>query len=581
MKNILIKTAYLGILSLLLSGCIDESIPTSYATGDQVGGSESALESLANSSAAFMYSYNYFGSFSNQEFGYPAMMLMRDAMTDCPYVTTNYNHFSTPWGSLVDFSSSRAKQPWRYYYRMILNANNTIIAVGNPEEATQKIQELYANALVYRAMSYMDLTRMYEYKKTGVSKLDSEAESNGVMGLTVVVIDENFDTKNSENNPRVPFYHIYRFIMNDLNKAEKYLANYKRTSKIRADLSVVQALKARMWLEMATRFQKYPQDLQAQIAHENDSELEKYDKLGVTTATQCYEKAAEYSRSVINKYSPLTEAQWHSKTEGFNDAKVASWIFAITINSIDAVYSRVNNFYSNCVTEFSRGYSRSQYHCYRMIDKRLFDQIDDNDWRKVTWISPDDAGKKPVPAKYHTLLDDTEWALRDAYVGFKFRPNNGDVSDDYTNALQVDFPIIRVEEMYFIEAEAKAYAEGLSSGVNSLAYFMNNFRMSSGAYEITPSNIDDFVDNYLVTQKRIELWGEGLAFFDIKRRELAITRGYKNSNWISSYRYNTLPGFTPSWFNLYVPNEGEASLNKAIKMNPDPQVYDVYTLWTE
>ena len=57
----------------------------------------------------------------------------------------------------------------------------------------------------------------------------------------------------------------------------------------------------------------------------------------------------------------------------------------------------------------------------------------------------------------------TEWALRDAYVGFKFRPHQGDVSDDYNNALQTDFPIIRVEEMYFIEAEAKAYAEGLAS----------------------------------------------------------------------------------------------------------------------
>lgn len=106
---------------------------------------------------------------SSQEFGYPAMMIIRDALTDCPYVTTNYNHFNTPWGSLVDFSSGRSGQPWRYYYRMILNSNNTIIAVGDPEEATERTQHFYGNALVYRAMSYMDLMRMYEYKKTGGS----------------------------------------------------------------------------------------------------------------------------------------------------------------------------------------------------------------------------------------------------------------------------------------------------------------------------------------------------------------------------------------------------------------------------
>lgn len=138
----------------------------------------------------------------------------------------------------------------------------------------------YGNALAYRALSYMDLTRLYEYKKTGVASLDGQAESNGIYGLTVVIIDENFDVTLAQNNPRVPFYHMYRFIMTDLNRAEHYLQGYVRSSKIRADLSVVESLKARMWLEIATRFQKYPEDLQTQIAHENDEDLAIYDKLG-------------------------------------------------------------------------------------------------------------------------------------------------------------------------------------------------------------------------------------------------------------------------------------------------------------
>ena len=110
---------------------------------------------------------------------------------------------------------------------------------------------------------------------------------------------------------------------------------------------------------------------------------------------------------------------------------------------------------------------------------------------------------------------------------------------------------------------------------------MNSNRYNGGTYNISPSDVDDFVDNYLLTQKRIEFWGEGLSFFDIKRREIPIIRGYKGTNWITSYRYNSRFGYTPSWLNLYLPNEGEASLNKAIKLNPDPQVYDVYDLWTE
>lgn len=579
MKKILFRLILLYLPVLFFVGCIDETNPTSYATSNQIGVSETALESLANSTAAFMYSYDYFGSLSAQEFGYPAMMIIRDALTDCPYVTTSYNQFNSYWCNLTDFTSSRSKQPWRYYYRMALNANNTLAAIENPDEASEKIQQFYGNALVYRVLAYMDLIRMYEYKKTGVVALDAEAEKNGVYELSTVIIDEKFDASDADNNARAPFYKMYRFIMNDLNKAEKYLTGYNRNNKTKADLSVVQAYKARLWLEIATRFQKYPADLQTQLNHEDDETLNMYDKLGITSATECYQKAAQYARNVIDKYTPLTEPQWHSLTSGFNDAGFDSWVFAITISSPDAVYSRVNNFHSNCDTEFSRGYSRSQYHCYRMIDKNLYDKIDDNDWRKVTWIDPADAGKKVTPSKYYTLLDAAEWALRDAYVGFKFRPNEGDISDDYTKALQVDFPVIRVEEMYFIEAESKAYAEGLSSGINALKSFLNTYRYKNGSYSISPADVEDFVDNYLITQKRIELWGEGLAFFDIKRRELAITRGYTGTNWLTTNRYNSLPGYTPSWLNLYIPKEGEGSLNQAMVLNPDPSVQDSYTLW--
>ncbi len=581
MRKIIFNFIALCTGCMLLSGCIEETFPTEYAGASQIGVSESALEALSNSTAAFMYAYNYFETQSSQEFGYPAMMIMRDALTDCPYVSTSYNHFNSYWASLSDFTSSRMKQPWRYYYRMVLNANNTIRAVENPDEAPAKIQQFYGNALVFRAMSYLDLMRMYEYKKTGVAALDGEAQANGIMGLTTVIIDENFEDKNAGNNPRAPFYAMYRFILTDLNRAEVYLDGYARTSKIRADQSVVHAYKARLWLEIATRFQKYPADLATQLAHENDEDLAIYDELGVTTARECYQKARDYARLVIDKYAPLTEAQWHSTTNGFNDMTMPSWIFAISINSVDAVHSRTDNFHSNNVTEYSRGYSRSQYHCYRMIDKNIYDKISDDDWRKATWVAPADAGKKPTPPQYHTLLDADEWALRNAYVGFKFRPNDGDISEDYTNALQVDYPVIRVEEMYFIEAEAKAYAEGLGSGVNALTTFMNTYRYKTASYSIAPEDEDDFVDTYLLQQKRVELWGEGLSYFDLKRRELPIFRGYPGTNWLDVNRYNSKPGYVPSWLNLYLPNEGEASLNLAIKLNPDPAVRNSYGLWVQ
>ena len=542
MKNNIPLTIIICAASLLFSGCLDDTFPTEYAGASQIGASEQALEALSNSTIAFMYAYNYFDTHYPSEFGYPAMMIMRDALTDCSYVSTNNNHFTTPWVSLM---------------------------------------------------------RMYEYKTTGVAALDAQADRNEIWGLTAVIVDEHSDGRDADNNPRAPYYVMYRFILNDLNRAEIYLDGYNRPAKNRPDQSVVHALKARLWLEIATRLQRYPDDLQTLIIHETDNELaEKYPPLHIASALECYQKAAEYARKVIDKYTPLTQAQWHSVTNGFNDMSVPAWVFAISVNTPNAVYTRLNNFLSHCVTEYSRGYSRSQYHCYRMIDKRLYDKIDDEDWRKVTWKDPADfdgrpaagADVEPVPPQYYTLFRGTtpsidgntldwEWRHRDPYVGFKFRPKGGDISENWRNAQQVDYPLIRVEEMYFIEVEAKAYTDGLAAGIDALTSFLNTHRYRNGSYSIAPTDIDDFVDNYLITQKRIELWGEGLSYFDIKRRALPLVRGYDGTNWLASRRFNSIQGYTPAWLNYYIPIEGEASLNSAIRLNPDPMVLESYGLW--
>ena len=60
-----------------------------------------------------------------------------------------------------------------------------------------------------------------------------------------------------------------------------------RSDKKMPDLSVVYGLKARLWLEMASRFDQSSADLNAAIAAEDSASIE-YDKLGITTARECY-----------------------------------------------------------------------------------------------------------------------------------------------------------------------------------------------------------------------------------------------------------------------------------------------------
>ena len=85
------------------------------------------------------------------------------------------------------------------------------------------------------------------------------------------------------------------------------------------------------------------------------------------------------------------------------------------------------------------------------------------------------------------------------------------------------------------------------------------------------------VINDIVFQKRVELWGEGQTFFDIKRLNMSVTRGYEGTNHYSEARLNT--NGRPAWMNLVIV-QTESNNNEALRgwNNPDPS--DLYTPWT-
>ena len=82
----------------------------------------------------------------------------------------------------------------------------------------------------------------------------------------------------------------------------------------------------------------------------------------------------------------------------------------------------------------------------------------------------------------------------------------------------------------------------------------------------------------IVYQKRIELWGEGQSFFDIKRLNMSVTRGYEGTNFGDATRFNT--NGRPAWMNLTIVRLEEDN-NPALKgwNNPDPS--EAYSKWVE
>ncbi len=575
-----------ALLMPMMWSCLDEQLPqTDGATEDQVAkadkiGLVNGLTQYLNTPIATYDDGVYTG------IGYPEHIIMHGVMaSDLPVWATGYNYWNTYMECLYMGNWGYQSYYWWYYNYLIYKAT---LVIKNCDKENEDDAFALATGCAYRAFTYMDMTRMYEFKKTGTS-LDAEYYPD-LKGLTVAIVNENTTEAMAKNNPRVPFYEMYRYILQDLNMAEEALGRTSDSgAKNYASLGMVYGLKARFWLDVATRFDRYPEDLAEQISHDTEQYevlgegYQNLPALGVTTANQAFAKAAEYARKAISQgYSVLSKDDWYNITTGFNSVN-NSWIWGILISSSDkaVTYYTWESWVSFMCPEADYGVANSTYKCTFMIDAKLFSQIPDADWRKLTWIDPADAlpenptaeeeaaYEKAYETKYadKSSFDFDTWSQYDPYVGFKFHPGSGNGTAS-TTGNKVDIPLMRVEEMYFIEAEALYHSQGPAAGKSALETFMNNYRYSDGSYICTAASQREF-EREIVKQKRIEFWGEGIALYDLKRLEMAIERGYDGSNWAESYQFNSLDGYVAPWTILYTPLS-EHQQNEAFVLNPDP-----------
>ena len=560
-------TATAALTLACVTSCIEETTPNDEATNESISASSESLEYLTNSLPTFLTTWCTYGeTYYTQDWGYPCQMYMRDLLlNDFPMNDNNWNY----WLYTENGESLRYAYyyPYYYYYTFIKNANNVIkVAQTSVEGGSKTAKNYLGQGYGYRAFLYLDISRLYEYRRTGVETLDKEAEQSGVIGITVPIVKETTTKTELSNNPCAPFYTMYRFIMTDLNKAEECLSGYTRSNKAYMDKSVIYGLKARLWLEMATRFYKNADDLAKQVAAEGSDDG--YDDLGISTTQQCYEKVIEYTRKAINSgYTPLTEAEWSDPTTGFNTAN-NSWMFGTLINSKEQINeSPWYTFLGWMSSESSWGMTSSQYNAYRCIGKSLYDKISDKDWRKTSWVNPKDAGATTVPSAYKTNVTAEKWASMPAYANIKFRPGGGAI-DDYETALIASLPLMRIEEMYFDYFEALAHTQGVAAAASALQSWVNTYRYTDSSYKCTATDMDSFIDALMI-QRRIELWGEGLVYFDYKRLGLAVVRHYTGSNYASNLQLNSYAGYVAPWMNYMIP-EDERDRNPAVILAPNP-----------
>lgn len=562
-------------------------MPTDIAVQKQVETPE-GKEGLANAIP------NYLNTYSSDEYydiGFAGFKIWRDvSANDMPIYSLAYDYFS--WVAQAEYLGAGWQLQytvWRRYYGLVQKCNlvlETIDFDNNPSDASPA-----ATAVAYRANAYMEMSEWFEYKLTGFPALDDKATADGILGLTVPIVTEKTTEEESRNNPRAPFYEMFRFILTDLNNGEKYVNGMSEpSSKMYAGSGVIYGLLARFWLTVGTRFERYPADLATAMQHEDDSAIQ-WNKLGVTTARECFEKAAEYARRAINLgYTPYTETQWYDPKTAFNTPN-SSWMWANIISPDNGLATLSWQSWSSFMSpETEYGVNNADYKAWRMIDARLFDKIGKGDWRKTTWIDPDDVDKdadgnytygkeSAYNEKYArgTNISYDVWKLTPPYTGFKFHPAQGNIST-YSVGNAVSLPLMRVEEMYLIEAEAVGRTQGEGAGRQLLESFVNTYRYTDGSYSSKGSGLEGFIED-VYDQKRIEFWGEGLIMFDMRRLGIPVVKGYEGSNFPSSTQFNSLPEYVAPWSTFSIP-ESERNYNQAVILNPDPSHGTIYSVWS-
>lgn len=536
MKNIskLLVGICLSSTVLVNTGCIEETFPTSGATEDQIVSSDEAATAMLWAMHATLNTYAMDAGYSRHyDWGYGSIMHVRDVMTgDMPIASSGYDHYSY-WeeNQYQGEGYVFAQFIWNYYWKSILTTNKLLAAF--PEEKATEIQKGYVGAAhAYRAMFYLDLARMFEYLPTDGTEMPNKA-GNDVTGLTVPIVDENTTEEQSYNNPRVTREKMAEFILKDLDKAEELIPLLLISDHTMPHLDAVYGLKARyyMWLED-------------------------------------YENAKKYARLAIDEAgtNPMTEEECLSTSKGFNNITCWMWGSQL-VKENDVVQTGIVNWTSWMSNETSFGYAAQRTGGpYLMIDASAYDRIDDNDFRKRMWKAPKNTaleGKTEFLTSSNSRYGNFgDWLP--TYASAKFRPCEGN-PDDVNLAAASAYPLMRVEEMYFIEAEAAEHVSA-GSGKILLENFMNSYRMVDENVYTCP---DDNVIDEIVFQKRIELWGEGHTFYDIKRLDMPVVRKYEGSNFYSSAQFNTTR--RPAWMNLCI-IQSEKNANSALVgfENPDP-----------
>ena len=240
----------------------------------------------------------------------------------------------------------------------------------------------------------------------------------------------------------------------------------------------------------------------------------------------------------------LVQQDWTNAAKfaaGFQDLTNSEWMWGFDHLEDQTEYFGAYHSYISC------NYNSTVIRTYpKVINSLLYKQIPTTDVRAQMWVETPTATNSVVPPG----------GVRPKFLNQKFR-----LPGVPSTSAQGDVPYMRAAEMYLIEAEAKARlndAAGASQVLFDLVKTRNASYVKSTSTGVT-------LINEILLQRRIELWGEGHRFFDLKRTNAALNRNGTNAIASVALLYDVAPGDV-RW-EFLIPRR-EINANPAIVQNP-------------
>ncbi|MDR4892598.1 MULTISPECIES: RagB/SusD family nutrient uptake outer membrane protein [unclassified Chryseobacterium] len=408
--------------------------------------------------------------------------------------------------------------------------------------------DLMSNDVIQSTNQHLGM--FYNYEATNASNIASEIVWTTFYARIFVInklldsLDKNANAKNRAIAGQLlalraySYFYLVRFYANDYNghQSEAGLplvltANNPSQGLPRSTVAEVYVQIKKDIEESVSLLDTYARPSRAQI----DQRAAKAIAAEVFLQTGDYIKAAQYAEESKQGVALMTEDDY--TTTGFsniNNPEVI-WGFHNTISTMS-----IGNYYASFFSMFdntNEGYAGAAQ-IRKLIDKRLYEAIPATDYRKKVFN-----GSQSAPYTFNGKTKNYP-----PYVSWKFKD---------PTLFEGDYIYIRASSLYYIQAEALA-RQGRESEARQVLFEITSKR--DKAYTLSVKSGSALI-NEIVLQKRIELWGEGYAWFDMKRLNTPLERVYTGTNHTFG-RFN----LTPDKFRFQIPNK-EINNNPQIKQN--------------